>query len=282
MTAGGSIGMVLDRALNLELLDVALRIATEYADDPQARRFLGVALRDYVTPQEATNKTKKVLTRVWVVPPPNAHAMIRWGTEHQDECSDRRALHFGALLATFPFFGSIAATVGRQLHLDGVVDRRTIRAAARASFGEREFIDAGASKSLATMRSLGLLDGGKDGPYRVGERLIAPPSFSNWFLHALMLTRQVESVGVSDLGRAPEFTALRFDAQAGEYPLLEVHTEGSSAVAVQATMRRPRSKPALHPRESGAIGAQPELPTGQEPALLFPSGPARASHLGPT
>src|SRR4051812_58715 len=108
MSAGGSIGMVLDRALDRDLLDVALRVATEHGGAPDARKLLTVALRDFVTPQEAENKTRKVLTRVWLLPPTNARAMIRWGIKHQDEVTDRRALHFGALLATFPFFGSIA------------------------------------------------------------------------------------------------------------------------------------------------------------------------------
>ena len=159
MSAGGSIGMVLDRALTVDLLDVALRVATEHRNDLAARQLLGVALRDLVTPQEAENKTKKVLTRVWVAPPANAQPMIGWAIEHQDQFADRRALHYGALLATFPFFGSIAAAVGRQIHIDGAADRRTVRTHARVTFGEREFIDAGASKSLRTMRNLGLLDG---------------------------------------------------------------------------------------------------------------------------
>src|SRR5436853_5127126 len=164
MSAGGSIGMVLDRALNLELLDVALRVATEHGDDGDARQLLAVALRDFVTPQEAANKTKKLLTHVWVVPPPSARTMIRWAVEHQREFSDRRTLHFGALLATFPFVGSIAAAVGRQLHLEGCADPRAVKGLARATFGEREFIDAGAMKTLATLRHLGLLEGPRGGP----------------------------------------------------------------------------------------------------------------------
>jgi hypothetical protein len=163
--------MVLDRALTVDLLDVALRIATEHRDDQAGRQLLGVALRDLVTPQEAENKTKKVLTRVWVAPPTNARPMIGLAM-HQDQFDDRRALHYGALLATFPFFGSIAATVGRQIHIDGAADRRTVKTHARVTFGEREFIDAGASKSLRTMRNLDLLDGLRDGPYYVGARLI--------------------------------------------------------------------------------------------------------------
>jgi hypothetical protein len=232
MSAGGSIGMVLDRALNLDLLDVALRVATDNPDTPDVRQLLTVALRDFVTPQEAENKTRKVLTRVWVVPPIKAKAMIRWGLEHQHEVTDRRALHFGALLATFPFFGSIAAAVGRQIHLDGVADRKSLRAFARSTFGEREFIDAGASKSLATMRNLGVLDGTRDGPYRIDRRRSVPDSFSSWYLHALALTRQTESVNVAELSRAFELMALDIEPAASPYPMLDLHAENGSTVAV--------------------------------------------------
>jgi hypothetical protein len=231
MTAGGSIGMILDRALNPELLDLALRIATEHRNDPQARKLLGVALRDVVTPQEAENKTKKVLTRVWVAPPRRAQEMIDWAIQHQDEFIDRRALHYGALLGTYPFFGSIAATVGRQIHLEGAVDRRTVRSFARSRFGEREFVDAGASKCLATMRNLGFLDGPKDGPFIIARHLTAPTSFSSWFLHALILTRQIDSARVSDLARAVEFAPLNLTVRASTYPLLEFHAENGNTVA---------------------------------------------------
>ncbi len=231
MSAGGSIGMILDRALSPELLDVALRVATEHDGDPDARQLLSVALRDYVTPQEAANKTKKILTRVWVAPPVPAQPMIRWAIKNQDECPDRRALHLGALLATFPFVGSIAAAVGRQLHLERCVEPRAVRGFARATFGEREFVDAGAMKTLATMRNLGLLKGLKGAPYAVGVQPIAPAPFASWFLHALILTRQVESVGIDELSRANELATLKLEPEASDYPLLEMHSENGRTVA---------------------------------------------------
>lgn len=232
MSAGGSVGMILDRALTPELLDVALRVATEHGDAPDARQLLSVALRDYVTPQEAANKTKKLLTRVWVVPPEPAQAMIRWAIDNQGEFTDTRALHFGALLATYPFFGRIASTVGRQIHLDGAVDRRAIRTFARSTFGERAFVDAGASKSLATLRNLGVLGGSKDGPYRIETPLAVPASFSAWFLHALILTRQVESAGTDEVSRAHELAALDLASVSSSYSLLELHAENGRSVAV--------------------------------------------------
>ncbi len=71
------------RPRSTDLLDVALRVATEHGESTQARRLLGVALRDFVTPQEAENKTKKILTHEWVAPPPPASKMIHWAIQRQ-------------------------------------------------------------------------------------------------------------------------------------------------------------------------------------------------------
>lgn len=265
MSAGGSVGMILDRALTPELLDVALRVATEHRDAPDARQLLSVALRDHVTPQEAANKTKKLLTRVWVVPPEPAQAMIRWAIENQAEFTDRRTMHFGALLATYPFFGSIASAVGRQIHLDGAVDRRAIRTFARSTFGERAFVDAGASKSLATLRNLGVLGGSKDGPYRIEAPVAVPASFSAWFLHALILTRQVESAGTDEVSRAHELAALDLAPVSNSYPLLELHAENGRSVAVP---RRPDVG-------AGASRAAARQAPASQPQFVF-------EELGPT
>lgn len=232
MSAIGSIGMVLDRALSLDLLDLALKITTEHRGDPQARRLLSVALRGIVTPQEAENKTKKVLTRVWVAPPDNAQKMISWAIDHQGESIDRRALHYGALLATYPFFGSIAAAVARQIRINGTAERQAVRAFARSTFGQREYIDAGVAKSLKTMRNLDILEGPKDGPYKIKKGLEVPASFSSWFLHALILTRQKESTRVSDLSQAAELAPLCLIPNTTAYPMLEFHTENGHTLAV--------------------------------------------------
>lgn len=236
MSAGGSIGMVLDRALTVDLFDVALRIATEHRGDPGARQLLTVALRDLVTRQEAENKTRKILTRVWVAPPDEAKPMIEWAVDHQDRFTDRRALHYGALLSTFPFVGSITAAMGRQLRLDGSVDRRAVRIHARTTFGEREFIDAGASKTLATLRNLKLLEGPKNGPFTLGSKPKVPDELSPWFLHALILTRQAESASVGELSYAHELEFVDIAASSSPYPLLDLHTEGDRSVAVEMIM----------------------------------------------
>ena len=239
----GAIGMVLDRALTPKLLDVALRVATEHEGASDARRLLTVALRDHVSAQEAEGKTKKCLSRVWVSPPAPAREMIRWAIDRQADAGDRRAMHFTAILATFPFVGSVAAIAGRQLHLDNQVDARRVKAEARTALGDRSTIDVGARKVLTTMRYLGILGGPGVGPLAVDQQPALSSTFAGWLLHALLLTRQADSIGIDEISRAFELAGMKRPRPLRGYPLLEIHREARGTVAVPraTTPERPPS-----------------------------------------
>lgn len=228
----GPAGMVFDRALTPELLDVALRVATASGHSPDARRLLTVALRDHVSAQEAEGKTKKCLSRVWVQPPLPARQMIRWAVDHQSVDPDRTVLHLGAILGTFPFAGIVASIIGRQLHLDGRVEPRAVRAEARARLGDRSTVDIGARKVVTTMRYLGLLAGGRTGPLVLGRQPVVSPDLSGWLLHGLLLSRQVESIGADEPSRALELATVKVASAGADYPLLEFHAESNRTVAV--------------------------------------------------
>lgn len=225
--------MIYDRALTPELLDVGLRVATEAAGSPDARRLLTVALRDQVAGQESDGKTKKALTRIWVRPPEPARTMIAWAISNQHLDPGHAVLHFGAMLATFPFVGVVAAIVGRQLRHDGVVEPRRVRADTRLVLGDRSSVDVGARKVVTTMRYLGLLEGAGRNSLQCGDRPKVPADLGGWITHALLLTRQIGAVGLDELSRAPELATLTvYGGRPNGYQLLEAHAEGSRTVAV--------------------------------------------------
>jgi hypothetical protein len=233
----GPSGMVFDRALTPELFDVALRVVTESSGSNDSRRLLTVALRDYVSAQEAEGKTKKCLSRIWVSPPESAREMIRWAIDHQDLDPERTVLHLGALLATFPFAGTVTSLVGRQLYLEGAVNPLQVRSETTALLGDRSTIDVGARKVVTTLRYLGLLTRPNGGRLLLGRQPKVHSSLSGWVTHALLLTRQVDAVGVDGLSRAFELATLKLDnGWWGGYPLLELHAEGSRTVVTPSVM----------------------------------------------
>jgi len=226
--------MIYDRALTRELFDLGLRVASQPAGPTPSGRRLADSLRAVVSAQEATGKTKDCLSHVWVVPPAPAAPMIGWAIEHQDLDPERVLLHFGALLATFPFAGAVCSVIGRSLRLDGAVVPIQVRDEVRKLLGDRSTIDVGARKVATTLRYLGLLDGPPAGPLIATKRSV-PAELTAWMAHAVLLTRRATAVSLDDLSNAHELAVLAVKPTALRgYLLLEDYTEnGHSILAVK-------------------------------------------------
>lgn len=222
------VNMIFDRTLWPEVFDVAYRIAASGEPFEDQRQMLMVALRDHTTEQEAGNKTKKLLTRVWINPPPEAWPMVRWAVEHPEQFPDRRVMHLGALLATFPFVGSVAAILGRAFALDGEISGVELRRRMVAQWGARTMVELGAGKSAGTLRRFDIVSGGGRDPMRPGLALPADGEAAAWLVHATMLTEGREAIDVGEVEDSPQLFWADIGSIAASYPLLELHREGVS------------------------------------------------------
>lgn len=219
---------VLDRALTHDALDAALRVARSGSDYATQLRMLEVALDGIVTRQEATNKTRKILTRIWINPPSSADQHIAWALEQPAAGTDSRVFHLGAMLATYPFFGLVCATVGRQLALSGVVNGADIRQRVQAQWGDRAVVAQGVTKCVGTLRNLDVLNGTRGSRQsKPGDHLQVPSTMARWIVHALLLTRSAQGVGIDELTSAPELFMFDLTVNGGDgYPLIERVREG--------------------------------------------------------
>jgi hypothetical protein len=227
----GSVGMLLDRGLTLPQLECAFDIAVADPDPKTNRRRLTIALRDLVSDQEAEGKTKKCLTRVWLNPPEAASEMIDWARRAPCPPESRALLHFGALLATFPFVGAVARVIGQHLALDGRVDAPTVRIAVRRQFGDRSSVDVAARKAYTTLCNIGMLTKEGQSLRPVATPWVSPSMLAPWIAHALLLTRQAESLPATSIRSAPELLGVEMPgAMDRTYPFLEIFTDGDGPV----------------------------------------------------
>jgi hypothetical protein len=228
-------GMLLDRGLTLEQLDLAYDIAVADPDPKTNRRRLTVALRDVVSDQEAEGKTKKCLTRVWLNPPPEAERMIRWARHAAVPRPARPILHFGALLATFPFVGAVSRVIGQHLQTEGSVEGTTVRAEVRRSLGDRSAVDVAARKSYTCLRNLGIIEQQGRTLLPLSYVLEVPAELVGWMTHAILMTRSADSLPVSSLVNAPELLGLKLDGKVPRaYEALEVHGQPPTSVVALA------------------------------------------------
>lgn len=227
-------GMLLDRGLTLEQLDLAYDIAVADPDPKTNRRRLTMALRDIVSEQEAEGKTKKCLTRVWLNPPPEAAEMIAWARAQALPRSALPVLHFGALLATFPFVGAVARTIGQHLQTEGHVEAASVRAEVRRMLGDRSSVEVAARKAYTTLRNLGIVQQRGQVLESSAEVMAVPAVLGPWLSHAVLLTRQAESLPSTSVGSAPELLGLQLPTTSlRSYPCLESHTHATGAVLVR-------------------------------------------------
>lgn len=227
-------GPILDRGLSVETLDSTLHIARSGTPLNQSLRRLEVTLREFTTEQEATTKTRKILTRIWIRPPAYAKQMVDWVVGSETGGCDSRVLHLGAMFAAYPFFGEVCAFVGRHLNLAGEVNTGAVREHMRGTWGERSSVDVGARRCIRTLRYLGILSGDPGTSWSVAvEILKVPGDLRTWLIHALMLTRQIGSIDERDVERAPELFMVGMASHGDKYPYLErVNEAGGRRVMV--------------------------------------------------
>ncbi len=221
-------GPVLDRPLEPAWLDAALRIARETGDLDEVRSRLHVALADGGLGTAARVKTVTALMRTWASPRQGSAPAVYWARDALANEEDLRAVHLGALLAAYPFFGDVCATVGRVLALEEQVTTPDVRARIRSSWGDRRTVHNAVQRAIKTLRAFELLTGdpGSSLSHRA-ERLVVSPRAGRWITHMLLLSRGAESIDEHDLRSAPELFGLRLPERLDNgYVLLERHREG--------------------------------------------------------
>jgi hypothetical protein len=187
---------------------------------------LTVALRDHFSEREAKNKAKKTLSRIWLNPPPGAAPMISWALANPHFFPDHRLMHAGAIMATYPFVGSILGIIGRQAALGESISVVDIRRKAEGLWGATSTVSEAAGKVVTTLRRLDIVSGGGRSPVAPADPLAASAMTSGWLVHAAILTRQIEAIGADDVTEAPELFWVSDLAPGSDYPFLENHAEG--------------------------------------------------------
>lgn len=94
------------------------------------------------TARGSLDKTITVLRKVWVNPPGELSALRSDGLMllGQAPRSMRLAVHWGMVMAVYPFWSSVAVQVGRLLRLQDSVTARQVQRRVRERYGQRETV----------------------------------------------------------------------------------------------------------------------------------------------
>jgi len=118
---------------------------------------------------------------------------------------DHITIHWGMVLATYPFWGSVAAHTGRLLRLQGTAAAAHIQRRIREQYGERETVSRAVQRILRSFIDWGVLNDTQDkGVYAQGNQYpIQDPRLIAWLVEASLHARMSGSAAIKDLLDGP-------------------------------------------------------------------------------
>jgi hypothetical protein len=104
-------------------------------------------------------KVITILTKIWVRPPRDLHPLQREGLKLLSHLprEDHIAVHWGMAMAVYPFWGAVAAHVGRLLRLQGTAAAAQAQRRLREHYGERDTVSRAARRVLRSFVDWGVL-----------------------------------------------------------------------------------------------------------------------------
>lgn len=135
-------------------------------------------------------KAITILIKIWVGPPSALHPLQRDGLKLLSHLprEDHIAVHWGMAMAVYPFWGVVAAHVGRLLRLQGTAAASHVQRRVREQYGERDTVSRAARRVLRSFVDWGVLkETSEKGIYAQGiSRAIAHVELIAWLVEAFL------------------------------------------------------------------------------------------------
>jgi hypothetical protein len=183
-----------NQRIRLEWLERAAALATA-GDRTEAKEVLDEAVSSTLSIGSSATRGNKdkavsILLRIWVRP----HTELE---PFRDEgllifkklpSSKHLPLHWGMIMATYPFFGAVTENTGRLLHLQGTVSADQVQQRLREVYGERETVFRAVRRTLRSLIDWGVLkDTGEKGVYEATPAFdISERGTATWLTEALL------------------------------------------------------------------------------------------------
>jgi hypothetical protein len=205
--------------VRLEWLEQTANLVLAGNDKAAVNDALQEALKNKVSvggQAERGNREKiiTILLKTWLTVPTELEALRVEGLELHKRILrlDHLAIHWGMVMAVYPFWSGVAIQVGRLLKLQGSAAAVHVQRRVREQYGERETVSRAARRVLRSYLDWGVLEeSGEKGSYRAGVLVnTEDPGLIAWLTEASLHTRPHGSVPLKDLLNGPNFFPFRF------------------------------------------------------------------------
>jgi hypothetical protein len=202
----------LTQRLQLQWLDRTAELLSAGNSRAQIKETLTELLRDQLSlngteGRGSRDKTVTILLKTWVTVPSHLEAIRDDALEHYRRRSvkDRLPLHWGMVMAVYPFFAVVAEAVGRLLRLQGTAAAAQVQRRVLERLGERETVSRATQRILRTFIDWGVLHEADDkGVYRSNPaHRINDTRLAAWLIEACLLGTGSSSATIEVISKSP-------------------------------------------------------------------------------
>ncbi len=198
----------IDRRIRLKWLEYTSNLVLAGNDENKVKDELEQLLTS-AFPSSSVNirgslsKTITILLKTWLHVHRDIHSLRDVGLEllQTVKKTDHLPIHWGMIIAAYPFWGTVAGQTGRLLRLQENVAVSQIQRRLREHYGERETVSRAAQRVIRSFVDWGVLDETSDkGIYSQGVTLsIKNPKLISWLVEASLCARSNGSAAIKDL-----------------------------------------------------------------------------------
>lgn len=204
--------------VRLEWLEQTANLVLAGKDKPAVNDALQELLKDKVSvgsQAERCNREKiiTILLKTWLTVPSELESLRVEGLELLKRIPrrDHLAIHWGMVMAVYPFWSAVAVQVGRLLRLQGCAVAGHVQRRVREQYGERETVSRATRRVLRSYLDWGVLQNtGTKGLYTAGTTLAIDDSrLIAWLAEAFLHARANGSTPLKELISSPSFFPFR-------------------------------------------------------------------------
>ena len=157
--------------------------------------------------ERSTAEVITILMKTWLTVPRGLETLRDEGLQifRGLPQNDHIAIHWGMVLAAYPFWGAVAAHTGRLLRLQGTAAAAHVQRRIKEQYGERETAARAARRVLRSFIDWGVLkETNEKGVYDQGKQyFVEEPRLITWMLEASLRARSNGSAAMKDLLASP-------------------------------------------------------------------------------
>ncbi len=194
MNRNGEVGF--GQRIQLDWLERTAHLyAAGYTKD-EIDELLQALLRDRLSVGSDARSGNRALTilillKIWVVVPHGLESLRDEGLEllKRLPSNEHLVVHWGMVMAIYPFFQALAETVGRLLRLQGTVAASQVQRRMREQFGERSTVQRATRRTLRCLIDWGVLKETEEkGIYQATPTLfVNSTKLAEWLIEASLI-----------------------------------------------------------------------------------------------